>query len=147
MTTMHAPQNLCHLPQLKFGRITNPNHLFRLWNPPIATPTMSPLPHLPATHVLQTIMLGDLQQVGSSSDSVQTRNQPVLGKCLNLIMGMLCGSLPRSPLCIIPEHMRPLGSPPRFLTSNAFNREMWATFAGVVSICCFPLVARWARGS
>ena len=145
---MHS-QNLCPSfgPQHKFGRITHPDHLFRLWIPPITTPTMSPPPHLLATHVLQTIMLGDIQQVGSSSDSAQTRNQLVLGKCLNLIMEMLCGSLLGFPLCILPEHMRPLGSPPRFLTSNAFNQETWATFAEVVSICCFLLVARWARGS
>ena len=142
-------QNLCSSfgPQPKFGRITHLDHLFRLWNPPITTPTMFPPPQLSATHVLQKIMLGDIQQVGSSSDSVQARNRPVLGKCLNLIMGMPCGSLLGFPLCILPEHMRPLGSLLHFPTSNAFNREMWATFAEVVSIYCFLLVVPWAKGS
>jgi len=142
-------QNQCPSfgPQPKFGRITHPNHLFRLWNPPITTPTMFPPPPLPTTHVLQTIMLGNIQQVGSSSDSVQSRNQPVLGKCLNLITGTLCGSSLCFSSCILPEHMRPLGSQPRFLTSHVFKQEMWGIFAEVASICCFLLVARWARGS
>ena len=91
-------------------------------------------------------MLGNIQQVGSSSDSVQTWRRSVLGKCLSLTMGMRCGSLLGFLLCIPSEYMKLPGSLPRFLTSNVFNLETWATFAEAASICCFLLVAHWAGG-
>ena len=41
--------------------------------------------------------MGNIQQVSSSNVSFQTWSQPVVGKCLNLIVGMPCGSSFRSP--------------------------------------------------
>jgi len=94
-------------------------------------------------------MLGYIQQVSSSSVSIQTWSSPasLLGKCLYLIMGMRCGSLLDFPLCTPPERMRSVGNLPHSPTSDVFNREMWAIFAGAVSICCSLLVAHWARDS
>ena len=49
--------------------------------------------------------------------------------------------------CVPPERMRSQGSQLQPIASNVYNWEMWATFVEAVSICCFLLVSRWARGS
>ena len=104
------------------------------------------LPRSPLPYVLETAMLGYIQEVSSDNIHVQTRSRPVPGKCPSLIMGMPYGSLSGFLLRIPPKCTRLPGILPRSLILHAFDQETLALFTGAVSIYYFLLVVHWAGG-
>lgn len=147
---------LCLMTQLTVTRRGNnrPCHVVRSRGPPdttipttfLAAATTHNLPSI-TNYALQTIALGNIQEVSSNNVSIQNRAQPTSGKCRSLMMGKPYGSSHRLPSSILPDRMRSLGTLPHSHTSNVFNLEMWAISAGAVSICCFLQLARWGGGS